>query len=158
MTQRDRIKLLGAGLASLGAATIAHAQEQGAQGPVPAQQISSKPWKVVMQVSDSMEQAYEALINIQNVLELDPEMKFIVVGYGKAIHFLLNGAKTPQGALFSGMIGDLANKGVQFKACKNTLTFSKISEDRVVLEATLVPAGVYEIVKLQSEGWYYIKP
>ena len=157
MNPRDRIKLLGAGLAGLGAATLAHAQ-QSTQGPVPAQQISSEPWKVAMQVSDSLEQAYEALINIQNVLELDPNMKFIVVGYGKAIHFLLNGTKTPQGALFSGMIGDLANKGVEFKACKNTLTFSKISEDRLVLEATLVPAGVYEIVKLQSEGWYYLKP
>ena len=155
MNPRDRIKMLGVGLAGLGGVSIAQAQSQG---HVPATPISNQPWMVVMQISDSIEQAYEGLINIQNVLELDPKMQFVVVGYGKAIHFLLNGTKTPQGALFSGLIGSLANKGVQFKACQNTLTFSKIPLSRVTLEATLVPAGVYEIVKLQSEGYYYIKP
>ena len=155
MNARDRIKILGAGLAGLGAASRADAQSQG---PVAAKPISSEPWKVAMQISDSLEQAYEGLINVQNGLELDPKMRFIVVGYGKAIGFLLNGAKTPQGALFEGLIGDLANQGVQFKACNNTLTYLKIPTDRLVLEATVVPAGVYELVKLQSEGWYYIKP
>jgi intracellular sulfur oxidation DsrE/DsrF family protein len=155
MNPRDRIKLLGAGLAGLGVAGMAHAQNQG---PVAAQPISTEPWKVAMQLSDSLEQAYEGLINIQNVLQLDPKMRFAVVGYGKAIYFLLTGTKTPQGALFEGLIGDLANQGVLFKACNNTLTFMKISKDRLVLEATIVPAGVYELVKLQSEGWYYIKP
>ena len=154
MNPRDRIKLLGAGLAGLSVAGMAQAQSQG---PVAAQPISTEPWKVVMQLSDSLEQAYEGLINIQNVLQLDPKMRFTAVGYGKAIHFLLTGTKTPQGALFEGLIGDLANQGVQFKACNNTLSFLKIPKDRVVLEATIVPAGVYELVKLQSEGWYYIK-
>ena len=85
-------------------------------------------------------------------------MKFVVVGYGDAIEFLLEGAKTPQGALFSGMIGNLANLGVQFRACNNTLTFMNIPLSKLALEATVVPAGVYEIVKLQSEGYYYVKP
>jgi|UniRef100_D5X2H6 intracellular sulfur oxidation DsrE/DsrF family protein len=155
MNPRDRIKLLGVGLAGLGVAGVAQAQSQG---PVSAKPISSEPWKVAMQLSDGLEQAYEGLINIQNVLQLDPKMRFIVVGYGKAIHFLLNGTKTPQGALFEGLIGDLANQGVQFKACVNTLTFLRIPKKRVVLEATFVQTGVYELVKLQSEGWYYIKP
>ena len=152
MAQRDRLKLLGVGLTGLGAA---HAQ---GLGPVAGRPISSEPWKVVMQLSDSLEQAYEGLVNIQNVLQLDPKLKFTVVGYSRAIRFLLNGTKTPTGALFSGMIGDLANQGVEFKACRNTLTFLKIPTSDVVLEATLVPDGVYELVRLQSLGWYYIKP
>ncbi|OIQ85978.1 DsrE/DsrF-like family protein [mine drainage metagenome] len=155
MNPRDRIKILAAGLAGLGTATAARAENQGL---VPAQPISNQPWKVVMQISDSLKQAYEGLINIQNVLELDPQMKFVVVGYGDAIEFLLEGAKTPQGALFSGMIGNLANLGVQFRACNNTLTFMNIPLSKLALEATVVPAGVYEIVKLQSEGYYYVKP
>ncbi|MDE1952594.1 MAG: DsrE family protein [Betaproteobacteria bacterium] len=155
MNSRDRLKILGAGLAGLGSTNLAQAQSQG---PVTAKAVSNAPWKVAMQISDGLEQAYEGLINIQNVLQLDPQMRFIVVGYGKAISFLLNGTKTPQGALFEGLIGDLANQGVQFKACENTLTFLKISKSRVVLEASFVPAGVFELVKLQSEGWYYIKP
>ena len=155
MNPRDRIKWLGVGLAGLGVVGMAQAQSQG---PVASQPISTEPWKVAMQLSDSLEQAYEGLINIQNVLQLDPKMRFTVVGYGKAIYFLLTGTKTPQGALFEGLIGDLANQGVQFKACNNTLTFLKIPKDRVVLEATFVQTGVYELVKLQSEGWYYIKP
>ena len=155
MNPRDRIKILAAGLAGLGATTAARAENQGL---VPAKPISNQPWKVVMQISDSLKQAYEGLINIQNVLELDPQMKFVVVGYGDAIEFLLEGAKTPQGALFSGMIGNLANLGVQFRACNNTLTFMNIPLSKLALEATVVPAGVYEIVKLQSERYYYVKP
>ena len=65
MNPRDRIKILAAGLAGLGAATAAQAENQGL---VPAQPISNQPWKVVMQISDSLKQAYEGLINIQNVL------------------------------------------------------------------------------------------
>ncbi len=152
MAQRDRLKLLGASLAGIG---VAHAQ---GLGPVAGKPISSEPWKIAMQLSDGLEQAYEGLVNIQNVLQLDPKLKFTVVGYSRAIRFLLNGTKTPTGALFSGMIGDLANQGVEFKACRNTLTFLKIPTSDVVLEATLVPAGVYELVRLQSLGWYYIKP
>lgn len=67
MNPRDRIKLLGAGLAGLGVAGMAQAQNQG---PVAAQPISTEPWKVAMQLSDGLEQAYEGLINIQNVLQL----------------------------------------------------------------------------------------
>ena len=155
MNPRDRIRLLGAGLAGLGAAPAALAQSQG---PVSSKPISSQPWKVVMQISVDLEHAYEGLINIQNVLQLDPRMQFVVVGYGKAIRFLLNGARTPTGAAFSGMIGGLANQGVQFKACQNTMTFLKIPASELVLEATTVPAGVYEIIRLQAEGWHYIKP
>ncbi len=155
MNPRDRIRLLGAGLAGLGAAPAALAQ---GQTTAPLKPISSQPWKVVLQISVDLQQAYEGLINVQNVLQLDPRMQFVVVGYGKAIHFLLNGAKAPTGAAFSGMIGALANQGVQFKACLNTMHFLKIPTSELVLEASTVPAGVYEIIRLQSEGWYYLKP
>ena len=151
MNPRDRIRLLGAGLAGAGVAPAALAQ--AATKP-----ISSAPWKVVMQISVDLHQAYEGLINIQNVLKLDPDMKFTVVGYGKAIRFLLSGARAPSGAAFSGIIGGLANQGVEFKACQNTLDFLKIPASKLVLEASTVPAGVYEIIRLQSQGWYYLKP
>ena len=153
MNPRDRIRLLGAGLAGVGVAPAALAQGQAATKP-----ISNAPWKVVMQISVDLHQAYEGLINIQNVLKLDPAMKFTVVGYGKAIRFLLSGARAPSGAAFSGIIGGLANQGVEFKACQNTLDFLKIPSSKLVLEASTVPAGVYEIIRLQSEGWYYLKP
>ena len=156
MNPRDRLRVLGLGLAGLGAAPALGAEP--GLGPVKSTQLSSEPWKIVMQISDSLEQAYEGLVNIQNVLQIDPKLKFTVVGYSRAIRFLLNGTKTPSGALFSGMIGDLANQGVVFKACQNTLTFMKIPASDVVLEATMVAAGVYEVVRLQAQGWYYIKP
>jgi intracellular sulfur oxidation DsrE/DsrF family protein len=147
---RDRIRVLGA-LAGLGATGLARAQ---APEPAPA----DATWKVVMQISDSLKQAYEGLINVQNVLQIAPRVQFTVVGYGDAIRFLLNGTKAPDGALFSGIIGNLANQGVEFKACSNTLSFMKIPVTEVVLEASLIPVGVYELVRLQAAGWFYIKP
>ena len=149
MNPRDRLKLLGAGL--VGAAALS-ARADSAGSP------AGSHWQVVVQISDSLDQAHEGLVNIQNVLAIDPGIKFIVVGYGKAIGFLRNGTQTPTGALFSGLIGDLANLGVEFRACKNTLDFLHIPASDLVLEASLVQAGAYEIIRLQTLGWHYLKP
>lgn len=53
----------------------------------------------------------------------------------------------------------LKDKGVQFHVCANTLTARKIALETLhnVKEDDLVPAGVAEFVRLQQEGYSYIK-
>jgi intracellular sulfur oxidation DsrE/DsrF family protein len=48
--------------------------------------------------------------------------------------------------------------GVQFIACRNSLAGNKIDEKLLPSFVTVVPAGVTELVKKQSEGYAYIKP
>ena len=56
-------------------------------------------------------------------------------------------------------ISDLANKGVEFRVCNNTLVSRNIQADKVAMEAKIVPSGVAEVARLQAkEGFVYLHP
>jgi intracellular sulfur oxidation DsrE/DsrF family protein len=137
-----RTLLLLAGLALSGASFAA-------DGPV----------KVVYHLSEGLPQASRAMGNIRNHLDADPTAKIVVVAHGSGIEFLIDGAKDAKGQSYAGSIGDLANRGVQFRVCNNTLVTRGIAKEKVVLEATVVPSGVAEVAKLQAEeGYVYLHP
>jgi intracellular sulfur oxidation DsrE/DsrF family protein len=53
----------------------------------------------------------------------------------------------------------LVNKGVEFRVCNNTLVARKISADKLLMEAKVVPAGVSEVATLQAkQGFVYLRP
>jgi intracellular sulfur oxidation DsrE/DsrF family protein len=55
-------------------------------------------------------------------------------------------------------IRNLARQGVKFAVCANSIRHLKIDPDELAPEAEIVPAGVSELVKKQSDGWAYIRP
>ena len=115
--------------------------------------------KVVYHLSDGIAQASRAIGNIRNHLNADPAAKIVVVTHGAGIDFLLDGAANAQQQPFAGSISDLANKGVEFRVCNNTLVSRNISPDKVVMEAKVVPSGVAEVARLQAkEGFVYLRP
>jgi intracellular sulfur oxidation DsrE/DsrF family protein len=92
-------------------------------------------------------------------LNADPKAKIAVVTHGPGIDFLLEGAKDSKGREFSGMVGELSGKGVQFRVCNNTLVTRNVDPSKVVMEAKIVPSGVAEVARLQAkEGFVYLKP
>ncbi len=117
------------------------------------------PVKVVYHLMEGQAQSSRAMNNIRNHLDADPTAKIVVVTHGQGIDFLLEGAQDTQGRPFAGTIGELANRGVQFRVCNNTLTARNIAKDKVVMEASLVPSGVAEVARLQAkEGFVYLRP
>lgn len=117
------------------------------------------PVKVVYHVVDGNEQAARAMNNIRNHLAADPKAKIVVVTHGQGIDFLLDGAKDAKGQGFDARIAALANQGVEFRVCRNTLEGRKIDESKVVQEAKVVPSGVAEVARLQAkEGFVYLRP
>ena len=117
------------------------------------------PVKVVYHLSEGLAQASRAVGNIRNHLDADPTAKIVVVAHGSGIEFLLEGAQDAKGQPYAGSIGELANRGVQFRLCNNTLVSRSISKDKIVLEATVVPSGVVEVARLQAkEGYVYLHP
>lgn len=115
--------------------------------------------KVVYHLSEGVPQASRAIGNIRNHLAADPTAKIVVVTHGLGIDFLLDGATNQQDQPFAGSISDLANKGVEFRVCNNTLVARKIPSDKVVMEAKIVPSGVAEVARLQAkEGFVYLRP
>ena len=120
---------------------------------------SAQDIKVVYHVNTGIESASAALGNVRNHLAADPSAKITVVTHGPGIDFLLEGAKDSKGREFSGLVGDLAGKGVQFRVCNNTLVSRNIDPGKVVMEAKIVPSGVAEVARLQAkEGFVYLKP
>jgi intracellular sulfur oxidation DsrE/DsrF family protein len=124
--------------------------------------VTSVCWaqvKVVYHLSEGIPQAARSIANIRNHLTADPTVKIVVVTHGPDIDFLLDGAKNPKGQPFSGDIGELAGRGVEFRVCNNTLITRDISKDKVAMEAQIVPSGVAEVARLQAkEGFVYLHP
>ncbi|HBU29200.1 MAG: hypothetical protein A2X71_10315 [Thiobacillus sp. GWE1_62_9] len=119
--------------------------------------VSAAEEKVVYHVNDSSV-ARVAMNNVNNHLNAAPDAKIVVVTHGKGIDFLLNDAKDDKGE-FAPIVSGLKAKGVDFRVCNNTLKARKLDASAVNMEATVVPSGVAEIGKLQSqEGYVYLKP
>ncbi|MDD2880781.1 MAG: DsrE family protein [Rhodoferax sp.] len=115
--------------------------------------------KTVYHMSEGIPQASRAMANIRNHLAADPKAKIVVVAHGLGIDFLLQNATNQMDQPFAGAIADLANQGVEFRVCNNTLTSRKIDPNRVVMEAKIVPSGVAEVARLQArEGYVYLRP
>jgi len=115
--------------------------------------------KVVYHLADGIEQATRTMGIIRNELRAEPTTKITVVALGDGIQFLLKGTKDRNGKPFDAAVAALAEKGVEFRICNNTLTAHNVPVSDVVPEAKIVPAGVVEIVRLQAkEGHVYFRP
>jgi uncharacterized protein len=124
---------------------------------LPAQ--AAEPVKVVYHLSEGIDQAARALGNIRNHLRAAPEDRIVVVAHGEGIRFLLQDAQERNGKPFEPAVAALAQQGVDFKVCTNTLTAHRVPAERLLPQASLVPSGVAEIARLQArEGFVYLRP
>ena len=115
--------------------------------------------KVVYHLSEGIPQASRAIGNIRNHLAADPTAKIVVVSHGLGIDVMINGATNQLDQPFAGSVADLVNKGVELRVCNNTLVSRKISADKLLMEAKVVPSGVAEVAKLQAnEKFVYLRP
>ncbi|PRC94255.1 DsrE family protein [Solimicrobium silvestre] len=113
---------------------------------------------VVYHIDDSAN-ARMVLGNVTNHLIAAPDTKIHVVSNGKGIEFLLVDAQDSNGKPYAPAIQALAAKGVAFKVCRNSLNSRKLGDNAVIAEATIVPAAVAEIARLEiDEKAAYIKP
>lgn len=120
---------------------------------------ADEPIRVVYHISEGAHQASRAIGNIRNHLNADPQARIVVVTHGPGIDFLIDGAEDAQGRPFAGAVGELANRGVHFRVCNNTLRSRSIEADRLVMEASIVDSGVAEVSRLQvREGHAYLRP
>jgi len=113
--------------------------------------------KVVFQISQSGS-ASTALRNLANHLEASPNATVVVVAHNDGVDFLLRGTRDESGQLFEPAVAALKSRGVDFRICGNTLTRRQIDTARIIPAATLVPSGVAEISRLQTqEGYAYLR-
>lgn len=96
-----------------------------------------------------------ALTNIENYLLGLPGEDFtvVVLANAAAVRFL-----TREGNPQADGVRALAAKGVHFRACNNALKKFEIEHSQLLHCVTVVPTGLAEVVRLQREGYAYIKP
>jgi intracellular sulfur oxidation DsrE/DsrF family protein len=125
---------------------------------VPLLPGAAKGERYVYHVSNA-DNAAVALANIAFHLAAAPKAHFVVVTHNEGVDFLLQGAKDASGTPFASRVAALAEHGVQFRVCLNTLRVRDIPRQRVVAQATFVPSGIAEVGRLQVEEHYaYLKP
>jgi len=113
--------------------------------------------RVVYHITSSAT-ASTALRNLANHLQAAPKVKIVVVAHNDGVDFLLRGARDASGEAFEPAVRRFLERGVEFRVCNNTLERRGINASRVIPAAALVPSGIAEIGRLQSqEGYSYMR-
>jgi len=109
----------------------------------------------VIQVSDGDPHKWNlALNNAQNMQQAlgKDNIQIEIVAYGPGLGMFKADSK------IAPRINAALDHNVQLSACGNTMKKMKVTKADLVGGVGVVPGGVIEIMKRQSEGWAYIRP
>jgi hypothetical protein len=112
-------------------------------------------YRVVFDLSVSGQDAWKHVLkNAENLLKALPkgEVQAAILAYGRGIGFVLQ-ENTDLAAGFS----SLTAQGVRFLACSNSLKAADLAPARLHPGIDVVDSGVAELVRMQTDGWAYIK-
>ena len=114
--------------------------------------------KLVYHFNQGDESYQLAVLNtIRNMLrKYGDDIKIVVSVMGPGIHILLKEPGIPVIPAVRDQVESLAFYGVEFHACGNTLITLHKDEKDVVDFATVVEAGVSDLMELQQQGYSYI--
>jgi intracellular sulfur oxidation DsrE/DsrF family protein len=125
---------------------------------VMADHHGGKAHKLVIQVSTNDAQtqkiALNNAVNAQKDIGMD-NISIEIVAYGPGLSIMT--AKSPEAK----RVSSLAQQGITFSACKNTMKkmAKKSGKMPVLAEGVgIVPAGVIRIMELQEQGYAYVRP
>lgn len=115
--------------------------------------------KVVYHVNN-INQSFNAFRNVKNHLNAvgDKNIKIIVVTHSSGAFALVEGAQDKHGRAFESSIQHLANRGVRFEICANTIRGKNIDKSKINLNAHITPSGITRVANLQRQGFVYVKP
>ncbi len=119
-----------------------------------AQTENSKTHRTVFEVTmEGTEQWTAVLNNVENLRKsLGADTEIEVVAHSKGLGMLV--AKDNS---LADRIKKLADEGVVFAACENTMRKKNVTKDQLLPSATTTDSGVAEVVRKQEAGWSYIK-
>lgn len=94
------------------------------------------------------------LNNVKNIrVALGKEnTEVIVIAHSNGLGLLVKKDNKP-----ADRIKELADDGVVFAACENTMKKKNVTKENLLSSATTVDSGVAEVVRRQEAGWSYLK-
>lgn len=111
--------------------------------------------RLVVQVSEDDTKKWNALFgSLHNIrAELGKEdIRIVVVAIGPGLGLLT------ADSLVANRVEDARAEGVEFVACGNSMQAQQIAKDDLVAGVRITKAGYVEILRLQQQGWVYIRP
>lgn len=111
-------------------------------------------YKVIFHI-DELNKWELLLKNVTNLIDMEKQEKIVIEVLANSEAVLYYDNKHKAG---NEMLTSLSEKGVLFVACNNALMGYKLNPQDIYYFVHIVPAGVYELMIKQSEGYAYIKP
>lgn len=87
-------------------------------------------------------------------LDNQPDANVVVVANGTAVN---NFSRLEVHPFRAAKINGLAERGARFVCSAHALEIHQIDEDGLPDGVSVVPSGIFEMARLQSEGYAYIK-
>jgi hypothetical protein len=120
-----------------------------------AEQKPGPRYHVVFAVTENDPHIWnEVFGNFHNIARaMGPEnVEFKLVVYSDAIAMLRDDS------LVANKVEQALEEGVKIAACENTMKAQNIGRDSMLAGISYVPAGIVELIELQSKGWAYVRP
>jgi len=109
--------------------------------------------RVVFQVTEDDSRKWNSILaNISNVQEELRQVDIAVVVIGPGLGML------KADALTANRVQDAMAAGVRFVACGNSMQAQHLTKDDMIDGIAYAKAGYVELMRLQQQGWAYIRP
>ena len=109
--------------------------------------------RVVFQVNEEDSRKWNTVLaNINNVQEELGKVEVAVVVIGPALGMI------KADALTANKVQDAMAAGVRFVACGNSMKAQNLTRDDMIDHIDYARAGYVEIMRLQQQGWTYLRP
>jgi len=114
--------------------------------------------KVVYQFNKGDEATQKAILFSVGAMlrKWGDNIKIVVVGIGPGLHILAKQPKRPVSEEMRQRVSSLAQYGVEFHACGNTMKSLKWTAKDMLPFATVVEVGASDLMELQEQGYSYI--
>ena len=97
-----------------------------------------------------------ALTTIRNLFDEAPGREasiYVVADAGSVVLF-----RKDRGAAYAADVDELDNLGVRFLVCEQAVKRLGLSKEDLLEPCRLIKSGIWELIRLQHEGYAYIKP
>jgi uncharacterized protein len=147
MCGRDSVLRLPVLAGAMAAAIVA--------GPSPLRAEDGPAHRIVFEMTSDQPPAWEVMLNnVENVRAAFPGTTEVeVVFHGKALPALM----PAKNRVLADRMKRIANAGVVFAACENTMKRVKVARSDLFPFARTVDSGIAEVVRKQEGGWSYIR-
>ena len=109
--------------------------------------------RIVFQVNEDDSRKWNTVLaNVRNVQEELGRADVVVVVIGPGLGML------KADALTANQVQDAMAAGVRFVACGNSMQAQHLTKDDMIDGIAYAKAGYVEVMRLQQQGWAYIRP